>query len=370
MFPVRLRTNRKDGPVIGIEIPVTSRSSKPKKQRNLTLKIFFSVLAVIGLFVASKDLYLIISTVFIKNHIQHGVKSVIPQEKMQVRFPGLPPCFETVLPIGPYETLEKDDLLTGLPMRERTTVVIMSSSLKNVEYLQKILPLYGGMPGTLDRILLLWNNQKDCPPELPVHTKVDMFVIPQSKNSPNNRMGEDVLKYSRTRSILYVSDDVFLPNIYVRTLLYKWVEKGPDSIVGDLADRGYAHPTGGYSALIPKMFKVKGKPKKHNIVSTRSMVLGRKWVESYKNLPDVRSFVDAETGCQSIMLSALVRKNTGRNDPIFITNPNEHPREDLLPAGLYDQKEGADILDGRRNRCVFRAMDIFGKNIWDPKEKK
>lgn len=365
MVPMRSRTKRKDG--LPPTIPST-QSTKSKARLDAIFRICFNFVVLMGLFILVRGVprYSTIRSAFFNN--TYGKKAHL-LEPLEIRFPDRPSCFQTALPIGEYVTEEKDDLLHGLKQREKTTVIIISSSSKKLE---KTLPLYGDMNGVIDRVLVLWNNQEECPPKVPLYTKVDLFVIPQRTDSLNNRMGEDVLKYTRTRSILHATDDVFLPVRYIRYMIYTWVQNGVDSIVGDWKDRGYADPSSGaYSKFFPEKQKGSNKERRHNIVSTRSMIIGRKWVEIYAKKERVNNFVDAEANCEYIMISALIRKNTERQNPILLDIPEEHDREELAADKEVNEtlnKEDEVIKKEQRDRCVQKAMAFFGNDIWDPEE--
>mmetsp|Transcript_26182 Transcript_26182/g.52168 ORF Transcript_26182/g.52168 Transcript_26182/m.52168 type:complete len:365 (+) Transcript_26182:267-1361(+) len=360
MFSVIPRKKRKYGLPTAISLP--SQPPKTKTLMNVYLRAKISFVILFGLFIMLRDRFFAIPTIF-TNKV-YCVKSA-PLEPLEVRFPERPSCFHTALPIGEYVSQEQDDPIVGLPTRERTTLVIMSSSLNKVKNLEKLLPLYGDMSFVIDRVLVLWNNQEECPPQMPIHTKVDMFIISQNAGSMNNRMGEDVLKYTRTRSILHTTDDVFLPKKYIRHMTYNWVINGIDSIVGDLKDGVYAHPsTEGYLDVLFEEHKESDK-KRYNIVSTRSLIMGKKWLEKYNKDLLMLRFVDLHLDCEHILLSAFFRKNTRRNDPMFIAIPKEYQRKELPDYGGVD--ENTYTYKDQENTCILKAMEYFGKDIWDPK---
>lgn len=291
--------------------------------------------------------------------------------------PKRPPCFKrTGLPKEEYVVLESvDDPTINHPEREKTTMVFIGYSTERFENFDEILPKYGDMDKTLDRVLLLWNNQDKCPPTPPSNTKVPIYVIPQRTNSLNNRMGDDVAKYARTRSILHVDDDLFLSEKLIRSMIRTFVKSGVNSFLGCFRERRYAHPAFGYSDQIPKEHKAKLKELKHNVVITRTMMLGRRWISKYNKNKKMLQFVNDEMNCEDIMISALVRSETNGRDPIYLPLTEEEYRTELPhPGGLSDvlfkKKDGnANEEDKRgwfvrRGDCALKAQEFFGKGVW------
>eukprot|EP00588_Corethron_pennatum_P009022 CAMPEP_0194267400 /NCGR_PEP_ID=MMETSP0169-20130528/1913_1 /TAXON_ID=218684 /ORGANISM="Corethron pennatum, Strain L29A3" /LENGTH=360 /DNA_ID=CAMNT_0039008225 /DNA_START=55 /DNA_END=1134 /DNA_ORIENTATION=+ len=256
----------------------------------------------------------------------------------------------------------------GLPGDEKTTVVLIGYSPARTPNFEKILPAYGAMVGTVDRVLLLWNNQEECPPPVPASTPVPIYVLPQRTNSLNNRMGPDVARYSRTRSLLHVDDDLLLSQPFIRKMVHAWATHNSNGLVGCASEPRYASSHLGIYGRVPPIGVNNPKLGKmvQNVVLTRSAMVGRTWIAPYWNHTAMRAHVDAEMNCEDIMLSALVRSGNGGHDPVYVEVTEKEWREELgtgRSAGLSHSTDGGEWLK-RRKECVMKAPEFFGKDVW------
>jgi len=72
---------------------------------------------------------------------------------------------------------------------------------------------------------------------------------------------------------------------------------------------------------------------KPNIVITRSMLMGRKWIVSYNANKAALEYVNRKMNFEEIILSMLVWSKANGRDPIYIDITKKEPWDELLHPG-------------------------------------
>ena len=122
----------------------------------------------------------------------------------------------------------------GVPLRTKTTIVLMSFSPNRTKTLIKLVAHYAGMPLLVHRVILIWNNQEHAFPiealsyaltktarGKPRSASASILLLRTKTNSIVNRMTFSP-RWIKTASVLILDDDVSVSGRLISGLLHRW----------------------------------------------------------------------------------------------------------------------------------------------------
>ena len=214
---------------------------------------------------------------------------------------------------------------------DRTTVVLMGYSPKRYENYARLLKAYGAMNDVLDQIIMVWNNQVELPPKIPVQTKVPITVVQTERNTLNNRF--NVSHIVRTSSVLTQDDDVLLNVALIRRLLDSHLRE-PSRLIG--VDGRAISPEGTY------LFKEEmGLP---SMVLTKTMIQPISQLQAYMRNQGVLDYVDRNWNGEDIAMNMVAIQATGL--PALVLSIDRKHRLDLPEHDGLSVSKRKNILFG------------------------
>jgi len=264
---------------------------------------------------------------------------------------------------------------------EKAVLVLMSHSRQRSRNTDMLLWAYSQMPGVLSKIIFVWNNPDEEPPELYDYGNVPIIMFLTKTNHMANRFLAPTHLATRKEAILLVDDDVFLTAGLIGAILQKWVGCNKLCLVG--LDPRYVDPA-------KRQWTWKGGPGS-NLVITKTMMATNSLLSKYlKHDMLIERAKIPSNGCDDIPFS-LFAVNYTRVLPVFVTgelrgSPDvTKPQlfyEDLdkttlvgmrydLPedGGLSTAKDKRDKANNaaewtkKRNACVKYSFDYIGEGL-------
>ena len=152
------------------------------------------------------------------------------------------------------------------------------------EMLADVLSRYASMVNEIDRVVFIWNNVKaPCP----IQASDRVLVIHAPKNNMNNRF--DVSSRTRTQTIIYVDDDIFLTRNGVRQLIHAYYEPGNrHSLIG--------YDKRSHLLSLYLFFHLPGTPQ---LTLPKSWIVKKQYLSAYMNSP-VAAWVSGGKSCEDI----------------------------------------------------------------------
>lgn len=139
---------------------------------------------------------------------------------------------------------------------EKAVLVMMSHSRQRIRNTDMLLWAYSQMPGVLSKIIFVWNNPDEDPPDLYDYGEVPIVMFLTKTNHMANRFLAPTHLAIRSEVVLLVDDDVFLTAGLIGTMLQKWHGCNKLCLVGldpryvDPAKRQYTWKGGPGSNLV------------------------------------------------------------------------------------------------------------------------
>ena len=226
---------------------------------------------------------------------------------------------------------------------DKTTVVMLGYSIKRFKNLKKILPNYVNYSNTIDKIVFIWNNPKENPPDFP--KGVVPIELYYRNNSLNNRYNINDYKV-KTKTVLTLDDDVLLNSSLIREMI-ELQKVNPDRLIGSNLRSAQ---NGNY------LFS--NKPPR--LAIGQSLIWRLTFGEWYSNDQFIqKSNNEADyIGCDDIAINALIQYRTGK-DAISVSKKG---RLHLLSFidGLSMKKHWLK----KRDRCVKYYGRHFNLTNW------
>jgi len=249
----------------------------------------------------------------------------------------------------PAKTSSAKELTAPFPLPDppaKLTMVIQGYAPRRKANYHKLWEAYGTYDRAVDKIIFIWNNVDNPPPDIPNNTAVPIQFIQAHSNVMTNRI--NVLDYLRTEAVMVVDDDVILNRNLVHCMLHSW-RKNPDRMVG-LDERSVTDKGDYFNGPIMG---------KHGMVLGKTMLFSSKYIKPF--FSDVGLVKLAAHECDDIALNAFISKQSGMSPLVVIQDP-AHIRN-LLP-----DTDGVSIITknwyNKRSDCVHLMRDHFGMNVF------
>jgi len=237
-----------------------------------------------------------------------------------------------------YRRMRHEDLPKS---NTKTTLVLMGYSTNRLDNYDIILPAYSDMDDVIDKIIFLWNNQEEEPPNVPMHGKVPIILVREPENSMNNRFGPDVTDRTETNVVTLVDDDCLLSRGMIRAMISSWEASSRDldqrSLIGVDGDgrivgtkHGYLFPCSRiegwvlqrhcWNSIVSSSTPVSSNHPL-NLVVGKTMTFSTLFMLAYQNDEVVWNYTSPQGGhfCEDIMMNALIRNATNNRDPVLMT---------------------------------------------------
>lgn len=108
------------------------------------------------------------------------------------------------------------------PPEGKAVLVLMSHSRQRSKNVDMLLWAYSQMPKVLSKIVFVWNNPDEDPPDLYDYGEVSIIKFLSKTNHMTNRFLAPTQLATKNEAILLVDDDVFLTAGLISTMLQKW----------------------------------------------------------------------------------------------------------------------------------------------------
>mmetsp|Transcript_12444 Transcript_12444/g.29376 ORF Transcript_12444/g.29376 Transcript_12444/m.29376 type:complete len:316 (+) Transcript_12444:53-1000(+) len=167
---------------------------------------------------------------------------------------------------------------------EKAVLVLMSHSRQRSRNTDMLLWAYSQMPGVLSKIIFVWNNPDEEPPELYDYGNVPIIMFLTKTNHMANRFLAPTHLATRKEAILLVDDDVFLTAGLIGAVLRKWVGCNKLCLVG--LDPRYVDPA-------KRQWTWKGGPGS-NLVITKTMMATNSLLSKYLKHDMLMKSVDVD----------------------------------------------------------------------------
>ena len=258
---------------------------------------------------------------------------------------------------------------TGLYNEEKpdveslTSIVIMGYDTRRYKNYEKIFREYGAMDKVLDRVVFIWNNLEQSPPNVPKDTRVPIVLWRAPRNSMNNRY--NATKFVRTESILSIDDDV-LVNEKMITRLVKTFRNNKDRLIGVPPYRTF-DDSGIYKT---KRESYKCSEQNRCLCIGKTMIYHKKYADIYVNDPILTDWTDVEP-CEDIAMNFLIRKESGhdimklegRGGKVSDMKVKDHSYPFFFWITKDSGLSGHDDWygpEGKRSRCIRWSKEHFG----------
>ena len=184
------------------------------------------------------------------------------------------------------------------PEKDKTTLVMLGHSRRRFKNLNTIIPKYVNYSSVLDKIVFIWNNPKEKPPEM-LEGLVTIEIYHRN-NSLNNRY--DVSAYNiGTKTVLTVDDDIWLEETLIRDMITRHNIEG-ERLVG-LEIRNARNGTYNFGYKHPRL------------IIGQTMMWNRYFGVWYTNNLFIQQSNDNPDyfGCDDIAMNALIQFKTGED---------------------------------------------------------
>lgn len=205
----------------------------------------------------------------------------------------------------------------GESVTSQITVVITSYNVEGwrPQWLQKTIHTYlsTSYRPIIAKVILVWNNVDNMPPEFDIEDPYRLVVIRAQKNSLNNRWVE-VLPFVDTDKILNLDDDLYISKAGIICMM-NWQAQDPTRMVSPFVRRIEANGTYILDELKDSS--------PYTMVLPRAILLSRTHLELYKapQYSHLRDYVDLqEAHCDDVVLNMIVLKHSGK-PPLRVVLP-------------------------------------------------
>ena len=240
------------------------------------------------------------------------------------------------LNISPYPNIDKKSTRVTL----KTTIILMGYNTERIPNYKTLFETYGSMTDVIDKIIFIWNNQKDLPPNIPT-TDVYVQLVKGETNLLTNRY--KMSQYVTTSSIITVDDDVILPRNTILRMLKEY-QKNPNLLIG-LDDRSY---TSDGKYIAKEMETTVNK-----LVLGKTMMWNKKYGQILFEHKEVVKYVNTlHPGCDDIAMNFLIKSIT-KKEPVRLLKLE---RKNLPEIGGLSLKKG---WYDERNECVSFMLKHF-----------
>ena len=283
---------------------------------------------------------------------EYGGKPTLQRRDSHVRKPPATAIASDVL----FRTM----LVDARARENRTTVVLMGYSSRRGPNYRRILNMYREIPSLIDRIIFIWNNPAKPVPLAAAswHDVPPIVHVRPARNSMNNRYNLSGLV--RTRSVLFVDDDIVYRRSAVERLLAasSVSHQSGGGVSGFSIDGRFVRPDGSYRLSVP----VKCQP---NMAIGKTMLFASSHLSAYMADTDLLAAVEATpkgacSGSDDLAFNALVINRTQRAVTTVALKKGERrrlPEPDSLSA---KPKRWLDL----RTSCVRWLLRHFGWTTW------
>ena len=160
---------------------------------------------------------------------------------------------------------------------KKTTIIITGYNVDRINKNKDVIfERYDSLSEYIDKIIFIWNNQKEPMPYIKPLNNVELVKIKASKNSIANRH-HIVYPEVNTESALIIDEDIVLDKQCIRDLINKW-EKDKEYVIG-LAERRY------------DMFGNYGRG--NNVLTIgQTMMYHKKYMKEFANYKDLHTMID------------------------------------------------------------------------------
>lgn len=264
---------------------------------------------------------------------------------------------------------------------EKAVLVMMSYLRQRSRNTDMLLWAYSQMPGVLSKIIFVWNNPDEDPPDLYDYGEVPIVTFLTKTNHLTDRFLAPTQLATRSEAVLLVDDDVFLTAGLIGTMLQKW--HGCDKLCLVGLDPRYVDPT-------KRQYTWKGGPGS-NLAITKTMMATNSLLNDYlKHDVLVERAKIPSNACEDISFS-LFAVNYTRVLPAFVAGEKRGSPDVTKPqlfyrdldkttlAGMrYDLPEdgGLSTVKGKRDKakndaewkkkrdiCVKYSFDYIGEGL-------
>jgi hypothetical protein len=239
--------------------------------------------------------------------------------------------------------------LGGLGMRNdikhKLTIIITSYDTKGLRpvWVQDIAAAYTSeqMSSLVHKVILVWNNPFDVPPEIP-----GLIVLRMKVNSLNNRWTQ-TLKHVETDAILNLDDDILLKKEAIICMMSYWLDD-PDILVGP-----FVRSTMDNKYHLDDLINGEN----YSLMLPRAMLLHKRYLKLYSKIdPAIINYVDEQNAhCDDIALNLAVAYYS-KKPPMRIFAPSQTildyykiclQKNRKETGGLATNKDRAEL----RNEC-------------------